>query len=1498
MSCTRYRPLISRYVDDEVTPRQRRDLLAHVGACHECAAWLARARQTDVLLKGVPETRPSDRVRNAVLSSVREATHGSIASSASHQKTHIRRPGPRMLASSLLLRFDIAPRYVVLATAGALTLLVFAAYSLSILPPFWGYNKLGFELPGDTEEVNALSTPIQAISEGAFGQGGPVAAPNIVHVLPGEGAQSIDPQEALRVRFDLPMDRTSVEQAWRLDPPAAGNFAWDADNEVRFSPEGQGLLSGITYTVALDSDARSMAGTPIETPLLWQFHTREPIGITSDTPAGSSIAPTATLTLLFTSPMAPGAAREVSLRAAGALTGITLQTQWDERGQKLTLAPTAPLPEGQVSLRIGSEAQTQEGEALGRTFEFAYTVVPSLPRLRLMGERLIIAPLSQLPALRYEAFAGPDRQALQGASFQLYALTAERMAEISSRQFGQQSLPPGLVGTLQPAASLNPVSTKGLGDGTLQIEGVAPGLYLLYATAPSGSATLSDWQFVAITDRLITYTGEGSPLWATTAEGQAWAGAEILLYSAAGSLIESGSADNAGLWQPSTAAVNSALALARDTEGHIAALYLEPAATWAKTESTLAATLRTDNVAYMPGQTINFRMVLHKQHNLTPPTPVAEQEVSLLLLSPAEAVIATLNLKPDAVGGVNGSFRLASSLAPGKYLVRARAGGEQRDFPLIVQPRPSGSLSIYILPAASVSSVNDTPAVTRTVSILGPQGEPAVGALVTATLQITGDTWTSQSVTAVADRNGRATLTIPLPGWAANFGEPALVLGVEASLAERHGSSLQYIEDTLPSKLSSGVRQLVSPVLDLAVVARPMPDGSVSMRLVDLGMSDTEGAVLILSNTSTGEKSSTAVDLSGTGDVTLTLPPGFASATATFFRASTKASRTLQLMLLRGSDPALKMVLPSTVQPSSPIPIELTLSNREGVDIEAIASIRFRRVSGQAAHDDNSGGWEPSITLSATGPATPTLTAPGEPGLWYVIAEADTAGGPTVSAWDIITVKPGPSVQLPPEQSTTLGRSEQVSVVVHNPDAVTLSSGLRVAGTSLVSLLGAQYQSVELGAQQWQRVTWRYRTGKEGLSTLRFSFMPSSGIEGSYALDVRAVAEEGPQPGTTYASGVLEGERVVGVQVPSGLSEVGVQLQVRASSSLIPALADIATDLMDAPTQHLEGAVASASHLSMVSSVLSAYRDTDSSAPSRLSLSPDQRSLLLQDIYSAQNTDGSWGADELKATMTSQVLLALRRAHLAATGEETQPPLDSNVTNRALAYLSWEAGRALPPESTTRALDERAIMLYTLSLYGNPQPAQTRQLIAYSAENRVGAKLSAAGLAWLALALWQSGNTEDALALLDRILLTEPVATPEAAAPLLETLLGAGKSAREGEPKAQDAAAYEAAARRYARTLMETRQGIGWATPSLTADAVWVLSRYAAASGEKPRRELPMLSLNGSPINSPAQGSDSRNGILSVVLMGDTLHAGNNRLTLKAAPNQPMYYSLTLRAVR
>jgi hypothetical protein len=59
--------LVSRFLDDALSQRERQDLLAHLGECPDCAATLARYRQATVLLGRLGESAPSPRVREAVL---------------------------------------------------------------------------------------------------------------------------------------------------------------------------------------------------------------------------------------------------------------------------------------------------------------------------------------------------------------------------------------------------------------------------------------------------------------------------------------------------------------------------------------------------------------------------------------------------------------------------------------------------------------------------------------------------------------------------------------------------------------------------------------------------------------------------------------------------------------------------------------------------------------------------------------------------------------------------------------------------------------------------------------------------------------------------------------------------------------------------------------------------------------------------------------------------------------------------------------------------------------------------------------------------------------------------------------------------------------------------------------------------------------------------------------------------------------------------------------
>jgi hypothetical protein len=304
--------------------------------------------------------------------------------------------------------------------------------------------------------------------------------------------------------------------------------------------------------------------------------------------------------------------------------------------------------------------------------------------------------------------------------------------------------------------------------------------------------------------------------------------------------------------------------------------------------------------------------------------------------------------------------------------------------------------------------------------------------------------------------------------------------------------------------------------------------------------------------------------------------------------------------------------------------------------------------------------------------------------------------------------------------------------------------------------------------------------------------------------------------------------------------------------------------------------------------------------PAAIELSSVERSLVLQQIYAAQHADGGWGAEGSGIESTAHVLLALRRQQISWTGVggEAIPSADVEVISRGLAYLAYEVGRPLTGKETQPDLDERAYGLYALASYGQADLEWTRALMAYAGSAGEHVMLSRAGQAWLALALMQSGGTQDAFAIVDRLLQARPAPpdTDVALAPLLE-LLVASSSTNQTGAGAANTATYEVAASSYVRSLMGTRRGAGWSSPATTANALWALSLYARATGEKPVRGSPSVTLHDRPVQAEVPPGDP--GTISVVLPGDAMQAGNNWLKLKApTPDQSLYYSLTLRVTR
>jgi len=115
----------------------------------------------------------------------------------------------------------------------------------------------------------------------------------------------------IRLTFDQPMDRKSVERAWTITPTVAGSFAWSDERTVTFTPSG-GLARGARYAVRLDTSASSAQGKALVEPLRFEILTVGFLTVTQVQPAPGTteVAPDTAVTVVFNRPVVPLTALE------------------------------------------------------------------------------------------------------------------------------------------------------------------------------------------------------------------------------------------------------------------------------------------------------------------------------------------------------------------------------------------------------------------------------------------------------------------------------------------------------------------------------------------------------------------------------------------------------------------------------------------------------------------------------------------------------------------------------------------------------------------------------------------------------------------------------------------------------------------------------------------------------------------------------------------------------------------------------------------------------------------------------------------------------------------------------------------------------------------------------------------------------------------------------------------------------------------------------------
>ena len=719
MGCPAYKDLLSRYIDNELSKREREELQAHLQVCSRCSHALAKYRQMEALLgsnAAKPAPKPNPAVRDKVLAAI-------------EQQQRQRGPLSRMMHGNSTRRFSIGQVAGLVVIVGALSV---TAVLLAQNPAARGLFGSVADTAGEPSptpdaaltkvaQANATAEAVAALPPAHITNSLPVSSQN----QPLKSA-AVPLDAAIAIRFDAPMERASVEDAWQISPPIPGSFDWVADNEVHFVPYNLGYIPAVTYTLMLSSSAHVLGGGSLAAPFTYTWTTIAPPALLGYDPPNLSanVALTQSITLSFSQPM-----RHPSVQIAFNVSpNTTGKWAWSADGQQASFTPDAGWqPNTAYVVSLSHMAASAAAVPLGKdaNWEFvtadvarvAFTAAP--PGLTL--------PLMTLPAGRGHysipySFNQPDNSVSQ-LVFQLSAVSGGDIAQ-----------PP----KLKPLANITDVvngATSYSGTLTLQLQA---GVYLL--AAPTGQQV-----YLLVGDEQVVAKQAGNQLllWATR-NGKPVAGQQLQIYDAAHNLLDTGRSGVDGLYLTNLnpGAIPS-LALAIDGKAVRAVAFIsgQPAS-----GGNVQIYAYTDRSAYTAGDALNFKVVVRSGDATAYQLPPADASINMTLADASGTTLANVMLRPDSYGTVGGSFPLAPTLRQGWYILSAATLGQTQNLQVYVHQQGAPSQP------TTISETSPLTATAGGLSVTLDKSAYNIGD--TATLTISNAPATNTAVLLTVERSG------------------------------------------------------------------------------------------------------------------------------------------------------------------------------------------------------------------------------------------------------------------------------------------------------------------------------------------------------------------------------------------------------------------------------------------------------------------------------------------------------------------------------------------------------------------------------------------------------------------------------------------------------------------------------------------------------------------------------------------------------------------------
>ncbi len=220
--------------------------------------------------------------------------------------------------------------------------------------------------------------------------------PAVVEVEPFPGT-TLSLNSGVKLLFNQPMERLSVEGALKVEPAVGGRFEWQDDSSVTFVPD-QTLPAGSDLKVTIGETARAANGIALQEAIVFEYTTAEPLRATQRLPEGNAVDPFAAVVVAFNQPVVALGAETQDLPVA-----LTLEPTTKGRGEWLNTSTYIFYPEPALAggttytARINPDLISVAGSRLAEDSAMPWQFTTTTPAfLRLSTQTELPLPLDEV----------------------------------------------------------------------------------------------------------------------------------------------------------------------------------------------------------------------------------------------------------------------------------------------------------------------------------------------------------------------------------------------------------------------------------------------------------------------------------------------------------------------------------------------------------------------------------------------------------------------------------------------------------------------------------------------------------------------------------------------------------------------------------------------------------------------------------------------------------------------------------------------------------------------------------------------------------------------------------------------------------------------------------------------------------------------------------------------------------------------------------------------